>query len=82
MIPDVSSAQITLRGHGIDAQVFGDRLHVWAPAEGTATGSSAVLKSSLLDARQLSALLPKAEIRVIAASLEDVYIARMTELRP
>jgi len=74
--------------HGIDAQVFGDRLHVWVPADEPG-GFLAALKDRPPaaqdrppDAERFSTLLPGSQIRTITPSLEDVYIARMTELRP
>lgn len=81
VIPDVSQAQATLRTHGIDAQVFGDRLHVWAPDVSEPAGSPAAPEDRRPDAKRLLTLLPGSEIRVITPSLEDVYIARMTEPR-
>ena len=78
---DVELAQATLRMHGIDGQVFGDRLHVWVPADEPG-GFLAALKDRPPDAERFSTLLPGSQIRTITPSLEDVYIARMTELRP
>ena len=73
---DVQQARAALARHGIDAQVFGDRLHVWGAEKNEPADSPAALKE------QLSTLLPGSRIRTITPSLEDVYIARMTELRP
>jgi ABC-2 type transport system ATP-binding protein len=66
----VEGARATLSTHGIDAQVFGDRLHVWAAA------------ADETDAERIRTILPGSQVRTITPSLEDVYIARMTELRP
>jgi ABC-2 type transport system ATP-binding protein len=66
----VEESRATLSTHGIDAQVFGDRLHVWAAA------------TADTDAERITTLLPGSQVRTITPSLEDVYIARMTELRP
>jgi ABC-2 type transport system ATP-binding protein len=73
---DVQQARAALARHGIDAQVFGDRLHVWAAEKNEPADSRAALQE------RLSTLLPGSRIRTITPSLEDVYIARMTELRP
>ena len=73
---DVQQARAALTSHGIDAQVFGDRLHVWAAEKNEPADSPAALQE------RLSTLLPGSRIRTITPSLEDVYIARMTELRP
>ena len=73
---DVQQARAALVRHGIDAQVFGDRLHVWAAEKNEPADSRAALQE------RLSTLLPGSRIRTITPSLEDVYIARMTELRP
>jgi ABC-2 type transport system ATP-binding protein len=66
----VEESRATLSTHGIDAQVFGDRLHVWVAA------------TADTDAERITTLLPGSQVRTITPSLEDVYIARMTELRP
>jgi ABC-2 type transport system ATP-binding protein len=79
---DVQQAQAALRAAGVDAQVFGDRLHVWVREAVAPPGASAMPTDSAPDAARLSATLPGAQIRRITPSLEDVYIARMTELRP
>jgi ABC-2 type transport system ATP-binding protein len=79
---DLQQAQEALRAHGVGAQVFGDRLHVWVPAVAGPAGSPAALTGGRPpDAEWFSTLLPGSEIRRITPSLEDVYIARMTELR-
>jgi ABC-2 type transport system ATP-binding protein len=72
----VEQARATLAGHGVDAQVFGDRLHVWVAERNEPAGSPPGMEE------RLSTLLPGSRIRTITPSLEDVYIARMTELRP
>ena len=73
---NVEQTRAALAGHSIDAQVFGDRLHVWVAEKDEPGDSPASLKE------RLSTLLPGSRIRTITPSLEDVYIARMTELRP
>jgi ABC-2 type transport system ATP-binding protein len=73
---DVQKARAALARHGIDAQVFGDRLHVWVAEKNEPADSPAALQE------RLPTLLPGSRIRTITPSLEDVYIARMTELRP
>ena len=78
---DVRQAQAILRTHGVGAQVFGDRLHVWVQGGHTPPNSSTTLEDGSPDASRLAALLPGAQVRVVTPSLEDVYIARMTELR-
>jgi ABC-2 type transport system ATP-binding protein len=80
--PHLETAQGTLATHGIGAHVFGDRLHVWLPE---ASGPASALPAGNdrhADVARFETLLPGARIRVITPSLEDVYIARMTELRP
>jgi ABC-2 type transport system ATP-binding protein len=66
---DPRQAQGILRTHGYDAQVFGDRLHVWT------TDGKAPAGQMLADATGSADL----QVRAITPSLEDVYIARMTE---
>ena len=78
---DVSQALDILRTHGVDAQVFGDRLHVWVREAPASSSSQKPLTDHPPDAERLAALVPDAQVRVITPSLEDVYIARMTELR-
>ena len=77
---DIEQARATLSRHGIEAQVFGDRLHVWVPQEHTVMSATVALMDP--PAERFSRLLPDSQIRRITPSLEDVYIARMTELRP
>lgn len=64
-----AEAQTTLRAAGFDAQVFGDRLHVWTDGADGAVSFE----------RTVSESLPSAQLRAITPSLEDVYIAHMTE---
>lgn len=86
---DVQQAREALRAHGVDAQVFGDRLHVWVPDAAGPRGLPAAPPNRPLpapfdrssDAEWFSTLLPGSQVRRITPSLEDVYIARMTELR-
>jgi ABC-2 type transport system ATP-binding protein len=78
---DAAQARATLARYGIDAQVFGDRLHVWMPAN-DAGGAHATRQWPRPDPDRVSRLLPGSQIRTITPSLEDVYIARMTERRP
>ena len=67
-------AQALLREHGFEAEVFGDRLHVWADRQpGRDRQAFDALRRHIL---------PHARVRVVPPSLEDVYIARMTESRP
>jgi ABC-2 type transport system ATP-binding protein len=69
--PDLGRAQQALRDHGFASQVFGDRLHVWTSEEpATSTETFARVRSDVL---------PDAQAREISPSLEDVYIARLTE---
>jgi ABC-2 type transport system ATP-binding protein len=68
--PDPQVAKRALAERGFDAQVFGDRLHVWT------------VPASAHDAAALYAVAQSAaatHIRLITPSLEDVYIARLTE---
>ena len=69
---DPRAAHRHLRERGFAGEVFGDRVHAWASnAHGTSVDALA----------QLAALLPAAHVRPITPSLEDVYIARLTETR-
>jgi ABC-2 type transport system ATP-binding protein len=66
---DPRLAQERLASGGFTAQVFGDRLHVWARPGDQDPAALAHLVSTL----------PAAQMRPITPSLEDVYIARLTE---
>jgi ABC-2 type transport system ATP-binding protein len=71
--PDSPRAQRLLRDRGFTVEVFGDRVHAWTddrPATSPAALSEAV-----------ASLLPDGRLRQITASLEDVYIARLSETR-
>ncbi|HUE86031.1 MAG TPA: ABC transporter ATP-binding protein [Vicinamibacterales bacterium] len=80
VVADVEQAQAVLRAHGVDAHIFGDRLHAWVREMDARLASPAALKDRP-GAKRFASLLPDAHVRVITPSLEDVYIARMTELR-
>jgi ABC-2 type transport system ATP-binding protein len=80
--PDLADAQGTLATHGIGAHVFGDRLHVWLPEASGPANVSPALEDRHSAVARFETLLAGAQVRVITPSLEDVYIARMTELRP
>ena len=70
---DPRRAQETLRARGFSGQVFGDRIHVW-------TLDSPGQDASTL-AHLVHELVPDAHIRPITPTLEDVYIARVSESR-
>jgi ABC-2 type transport system ATP-binding protein len=80
--PDLEKAQGTLATHGIGAHVFGDRLHVWLPEAAGSANVSPALEDRHGAVARFETLIAGARVRVITPSLEDVYIARMTELRP
>jgi ABC-2 type transport system ATP-binding protein len=80
--PDLEKAQGALAAHGIGAHVFGDRLHAWLPEASGLPGASPALQDRHAAVARFETLLDGARVRVITPSLEDVYIARMTELRP
>ena len=61
-------AHVALRDAGFEAQVFGDRLHVWTDEGARETFDATIAR-----------LLPSVDVRPITPSLEDVYIAHMTE---
>ncbi len=71
---DVRSAHEALRRTGLDAQIFGDRLHVWS------TSSQGDAAAELT--RATAALIPESQVRVIRPSLEDAYIARLRGSSP
>jgi ABC-2 type transport system ATP-binding protein len=80
--PDLEKAQGTLATHGIGAHVFGDRLHVWLPEASGPANVSPALEDRHGAVARFETLIAGARVRVITPSLEDVYIARMTELHP
>ena len=68
--PDVRAALARLERSGFTAQIFGDRLHVWAlPATPHDAGAL----------RQIASTLEHSQMRAVTPSLEDVYIARLME---
>ena len=73
IVPDVREAHRALRERGFTAQVFGDRLHVWA-------GNGANAEAEFTHAT--AALMPASRVRAITPSLEDVYIARLQTEHP
>lgn len=72
LTPDARQAERTLRRHGIDARVFGDRLHVWIADDSAAAAEEF--------ARTARPIVGELQVRTIVPSLEDVYIARLTEM--
>lgn len=70
VVPDPRAAQSALLEKGVEAQVFGDRLHVWLTAADTAT----VGHFTSVTVAELGAT----SVRPITPSLEDVYIARLS----
>jgi ABC-2 type transport system ATP-binding protein len=71
--PDSRQAQHLLRSHGFDTQVFGDRVHI-------ALRDSSQPPVELLS-QTAAALFPGQPLRPTPPSLEDVYIARLSEVR-
>jgi ABC-2 type transport system ATP-binding protein len=71
--PDSRRAQRLLHERGFTSEVFGDRVHVWIG------GPRATTPAALHDA--VRGVLPDARLRQITPSLEDVYIARLSETR-
>ena len=69
--PDLAGAQAVLNREGFVVQIFGDRLHVWTTP--LSTHDEATL------ATLAATSLPNGQLRAITPSLEDVYIARLTE---
>ena len=71
VVADPRAAHERIRGEGMQSQVFGDRLHVWFsttdPGEVEAQSGS------------LASRLGATSVRRITPSLEDVYIARLSE---
>ena len=73
VVPDPRRAHQQFRQQGFAGEVFGDRLHVWA-------GDSPTSNADALTAFT-AATFPNVRLREITPSLEDVYIARLTETR-
>jgi ABC-2 type transport system ATP-binding protein len=71
LVPDPRAAQAAIAADGFDVQVFGDRLHVWADLEASRT--AARFRDTLVGR------VGATEVRRIVPSLEDVYIARLTD---
>jgi ABC-2 type transport system ATP-binding protein len=71
--PDPTRVRQALDAQGFAARVFGGRLHVWAVGPGT---------NDVSTLRRAVAPFPGAQMREITPSLEDVYIARLTEVQP
>jgi ABC-2 type transport system ATP-binding protein len=89
IVPDPREAIRTLRTReAVDAQVFGDRLHVWlpstpaGPSTSTESGSAdhANATERMTDLVRATGLQPSS-IRPILPSLEDVFIAKLAEAR-
>ena len=70
LVPDPRAAHDRLRQAGVPAQVFGDRLHVWLTSS-----ESSVVESEM---RALASQVGANSVRPVLASLEDVYIARLS----
>jgi ABC-2 type transport system ATP-binding protein len=68
IVPDPRAAQAALAQEGMEAQLFGDRLHVWLDARST-------IEAFRVRVQRLDA----SNVRQITPSLEDVYIARLAE---
>jgi ABC-2 type transport system ATP-binding protein len=66
---DVQHAHRLLAARGVNAQVFGDRLHVW-----TASGPAAASEFR----ESMASLIPELQVRQITPSLEDAYIAHLS----
>ena len=67
--PDLQQVHRALIDRGFDAQVFGDRLHVWSDA-GSEDARRAFMQAT-------ATLIANARVRPITPSLEDAYIARL-----
>ncbi len=76
IIPDPRAAVAALKANAgvTDAQVFGERLHVWADA-------SVAHAEEHMQHLVRAALLQPSSIRPILPSLEDVFIAKLAEAR-
>jgi ABC-2 type transport system ATP-binding protein len=71
LVPEPRAAQTAIAAEGFDVQVFGDRLHVWADLD--ARGTTERFRDTLVGR------VGATEVRRIVPSLEDVYIARLTD---
>jgi ABC-2 type transport system ATP-binding protein len=71
VVGDPRAAQAALAPRGIESQVFGDRLHVWLHS-----GDEAAIDRLGHD---VATTLQADSVRRITPSLEDVYIARLSE---
>ncbi len=71
VVSNPRAAQSTLRAEGLDAQVFGDRLHVWWRDPATAAADT------FRD--RVASRIDASSVRAITPSLEDVYIARLAD---
>ncbi len=71
VVPEPRAAQAALRQEGIETQVFGDRLHVWLD-QGTDVAIDSFRNG-------VAKPLGPSSVRRITPSLEDVYIARLSE---
>ena len=72
--PDPRSTQLALREVGYESQVFGDRLHVWIKGE----RAPALEEFAAVSVDRLGSI----RVRPVTPSLEDVYIARLSETQP
>ena len=71
VVADPRAAHDRLRADGVEAQVFGDRLHVWFKDLAPAIADER--------ARAVANRIGATAVRPITPSLEDVYIARLTD---
>ena len=69
VVPDPRVGLATLTRAGFEAQMFGDRLHVWVSRE----------SDSLARLSAAAEGLRASDVRPIQPSLEDVYIARLSK---
>jgi drug efflux transport system ATP-binding protein len=69
VVPNPREAQSRLSATGFEAQVFGDRLHVWLKDAGTTAERFTVETAPAIGATS---------VRPVTPSLEDVYISRLT----
>ena len=71
VVDDPRAAHDRLRADGVEAQVFGDRLHVWFKDASPAIADQR--------AQAVASRIGATAVRQITPSLEDVYIARLTD---